>query len=219
MIQAVFFDLDGTLMDTAEDITRAINMALLSQGYEQQIAVAQLKPVISYGTARVLEQLLNLAIDDPKAKDIITETLAIYPTIMNDNSRCFSGIDALLNMLDQRSIPWGVISNKPEPWVRELLAHHDLLNRSKVVYGAETFSKRKPDPMPLTAAAQATQVNPNQCIYVGDCLHDITAAKAANMLSAVATFGYAPNDGSEKSWQADFYLKQPKDLLQAFIPA
>lgn len=213
MISAVFFDLDGTLMDTVGDITRAVNQALTQYGYER-LSVDQLRPIISYGSAHVLKTLRGIDPDHPDFKHIVSAVLSYYPTIMSENTDCFDGFHDTLDKLDQIGIPWGVISNKREKLVQQILLEKNLLHRTQIAYGADTFDQKKPHPKPLLEAARYVNLAPEQCLYVGDCKNDIIAAKAAGMPSAVVNFGYVPNDNSHYQWQADFYLDHPSDLLQ-----
>jgi N-acetyl-D-muramate 6-phosphate phosphatase len=212
MIKAFFFDLDGTLMDTAQDITLSLNYALTAHKLPE-VSLADLQPIISGGSRKVLKELCDVDAEHPHYTSIIKHIWEYYPTIMTTNTLPFAGFVDALDALDSKQTPWGVVSNKPEIMVRDLLKAFDLDKRSVVIYGADTFSKNKPDPMQLIEAAKAVNLAPEECAYVGDYENDIIAANAAGMVSIIAEFGYAPDDGSHKHWGADICIKQPSDLL------
>ena len=193
--QAVFFDLDGTLMDTAKDITLALNAGLNEYGYPS-VSVDQVRPVISYGTAAVLNDQCGIPKDHPHSQPILAILYEYYANHINVHTQCFDGVLTLLDQLELRRIPWGVISNKPEALVIKLMQAKGLLSRSCVTIGGDTYPNKKPHPQQLLEACKLLGVEAKHCLYVGDCKHDIDAANQATMTSIMAGFGFLPGDNS-----------------------
>jgi N-acetyl-D-muramate 6-phosphate phosphatase len=211
MIKAILFDLDGTLMDTIGDITDAFNYAL-SQYNKPTIKSTQLRPFVSFGSSYALTHLCQIPKDHPLHETLLDTLLEYYGNHIANHTQCFPGLSEILDQLDHATTPWGVVSNKLIRWVKTLLAAKNLAHRCHVMYGGDSFPQKKPDPIQLIKACEALAVNPTECIYVGDCAHDIQAAKAANMMSVAAAYGYVPNDANVNSWQADYILLKPSDL-------
>ena len=178
MIDAVLFDLDGTLVDTAPDMGAALNNLLLEENLEP-LPLATIRPLVSQG-GLVLTRL-GFADKVPQAEiePLRLRYLQHYHAIVADESRLFDGYAEILDELEARSIPWGIVTNKPEWLTHPLLEQLDLAPRTGVVIGGDTLEQRKPHPLPLQVAAERLGVSCNNCIYVGDDERDIVAGKAA----------------------------------------
>lgn len=216
--QAVFFDLDGTLMDTAPDIATAVRYVQqqFMPNTAEPICLEALKEVISYGGPGIIPLAFGLPKQDENYPYLSEAILAHYETCMKEQVCLFPGFLETLDALEQKHIPWGVISNKPERLVHLLMEHLNLHQRAVIIIGGDTLPRKKPHPAPLLHGCQQVNTHPEKTLYVGDCEHDILAAQAARMPSAIAEFGYIPKDQSHLRWGADFLLSSPQDLLKLF---
>lgn len=214
---AILFDLDGTLLDTGPDIHRSVN-AVLALEKRAPVDYEQIRPVISYGGAKILEAALNLDVKHkPEDKQYLDKLLAIFFEI-HLASDCkltttFPGIDELLNGLEELQLPWGIVTNKTQALTEPLLAvtgHH--LRSACVVFG-DTTPHLKPHPASLNYACELLNVKAEDCVYVGDAATDIQAGKAAGMQTIAAAFGYVPPTVQVSDWQADHIATTASEIL------
>lgn len=212
MIEAVLFDLDGTLVDTAPDMGAALNN-LLSEENMQPLSLDTIRPLVSQGGLVLTRLGFAGKVPEAEIEPLRQRYLQHYHAIVADESRLFEGYAEILDELEARSIPWGIVTNKPEWLTHPLLEQLDLALRTGTVIGGDTLEQRKPHPLPLQVAAKQLGVNCNNCVYVGDDERDIVAGKAANMKTLVAAYGYIEDAASIETWQADGVIDQPHDLL------
>lgn len=212
MIRAVLFDLDGTLADTAPDLAGALN-ALLEEQRRPPLPVAAARPVTSSGARGMLK--VGFGIDPSHAEYEVLKTrfLDLYAARVCVETELFAGIADLLATLDARAVPWGVVTNKAERFTRPLLEALDLLERAACVVGGDTTARAKPHPDPLLHAARYIGVEARRCLYIGDDLRDVQAARAAGMPVLAAAYGYLGVDGDPHAWGADAVIEHPLDVL------
>ncbi len=211
-VRALFFDLDGTLLDTAPDLTTALN-DVLTHHQRQPVALELVRPRVAHGSRGILH--CGFTIDDhhPDFETLRTEFLHAYQAHLTDETQLFDGISNVLDFLDEEKIPWGIITNKPGWLAEPLLTHFNLDHRYRCLISGDSLPKRKPDPLPLLHACQLVTVDPKQSAYVGDAHEDIQAAKAAGMLAVVAQYGYGFSEIPVPS-PADAVIPQPVDIIQ-----
>jgi phosphoglycolate phosphatase len=212
MIDAVLFDLDGTLVDTAPDMGAALNNLLLEENLEP-LPLATIRPLVSQGGLVLTRLGFADKVQEAEIEPLRLRYLQHYHAIVADESRLFDGYAEILDELEARSIPWGIVTNKPEWLTHPLLEQLDLALRTGVVIGGDTLEQRKPHPLPLQVAAERLGVSCNNCIYVGDDERDIVAGKAAEMKTLVAAYGYIEDAASIGAWQADGIIDHPRELL------
>ncbi len=213
MIDAVLFDLDGTLVDTAPDMGAALNNLLVEENM-QPLPPARIRPLVSQGGLVLTRLGFAGKVPEAEIEPLRQRYLQHYHKIVADESRLFDGYAEILDELEARSIPWGIVTNKPEWLTRPLLEQLDLAQRTDVVISGDTLTQRKPHPLPLQVAAERLGVGCNNCIYVGDDERDILAGKAANMKTLVAAYGYIEDAARIETWHADGVIDQPQDLLR-----
>jgi phosphoglycolate phosphatase len=214
-IAAVLFDLDGTLLDTADDLGAALNHVLNSYK-KPNVAAKDYRPIASDGALG----LLNLGFGDDIAQysyeSLRQQFLDYYEQNIAEHTCLYPGVAELLQQLEANHIPWGIITNKPEGLTKTLMPYYPEFANCAVMVGGDTLVKRKPDPEPILYACQQINVNNQQCFYVGDALRDIQAGNSALMKTFVANWGYILADEDCQTWQADHIIESPTDLL-AFI--
>ncbi|MBP9722431.1 MAG: HAD-IA family hydrolase [Gammaproteobacteria bacterium] len=211
---AVFFDLDGTLLDTAEDLLEALNFVLSKHNYNK-ITLAELLPHISLGSKSIIKNLLKLEHHETQLNIFRAEFINAYNTLGHTHTKLFSGIPEVLNFLNHHKIPWGIITNKlvslTDPIIK--LFELDKLQCQTVVC-ADTTAHAKPHPAPMLKACENINVKPENCIFIGDALTDIQAGQAVNMQTILAAYGYIPYDQDINTWGADKTIQSPSELLE-----
>ena len=212
-VEAVLFDLDGTLIDTAPDMGGALNDLLIEENLEP-LPLEKIRPYVSQGGLVLTRLGFDGKVPESQIEPLRQRFLHHYRATVADNSRLFDGYDAILDDLESRRLPWGIVTNKPEWLTQPLLEQLDLDKRCAVVIGGDTLAQRKPHPLPLQVAAERIGVTCDRCVYVGDDERDIVAGKAANMKTLVAAYGYIENAADIERWEADGVIDKPADLLR-----
>lgn len=208
---AVFFDLDGTLADTADDLAAPVNAMREARGLKP-LPLEEYRPFASAGSRGLLHIGLGATTDDPDYPALRTEFLNRYEQEIAVHSRLFDGMPELLAWLEANGIRWGVISNKLEYLVRRLVQQLGLGHRVALAYGGDTAPRAKPWPDPLKMALQETGLTARQCVYIGDDLRDIQAAHAVDMPAVAAAYGYG-NPNEIPQWRADHIVTSPQEFL------
>jgi N-acetyl-D-muramate 6-phosphate phosphatase len=210
--QAVLFDLDGTLLDTANDLGEALNFVLRNYNLPQ-IPREIYRPVASDGALGLLTLGFNEKLQSYDYEELRTEFLTFYHENIAQHTCLYSGVKELLTHLNSQNIPWGIVTNKPEGLTKQLLPSFPELDQCAVMVGGDTLPKRKPDPEPLFYACDAINVDPKHCLYVGDAHRDIEAGNSAGMKTLVAQWGYIKSTDNVELWQADYLINAPQDLM------
>jgi phosphoglycolate phosphatase len=214
---AIFFDLDGTLIDTAPDMVATLVNIQRREGREP-INFDTARSYVSHGAAG----LIKLGFPDVNGREherLRVEFLDRYEASVCDRSTVFPGLEALLDSLDGVNLPWGIVTNKPERMTHPLLRALELDHRSASTICGDTIAERKPDPAPLLLACQQSGVAPDRAIYVGDAERDIEAGRRAGMSTVSATYGYIPEHEDPGGWGADEVAADPEELAQIILKA
>lgn len=214
-VGAVLFDLDGTLLDTAPDLVAAMNRALRDQGLPP-CPEALAKPCISGGARAMLDFWLEretIHLDAPGRAALLDRMLALYERHVADSTRFFDGVETVLAHLDERGLPWGIVTNKVSRYTDPLTAALGLQRRSGCIVSGDTTAERKPHPLPLLEASRRLRTAPAACVYVGDATKDMEAGRRAGMATLAAAYGYLGPDDDPTGWDAHGVLRQPLDLL------
>ncbi len=211
-IRAVLFDLDGTLVDTAPDLGHALNLLRARYGLPP-LADTLIRPQASHGARGLIELGFDLHPDSPRFAALREEFLQVYADHLCVHSRPFPGIPELLDALEARRIPWGVVTNKPARFTEPLMSLLDLAERAACIVSGDTCPQPKPHPAPMLAAAELCGAAPGQCLYLGDAERDIQAARAAAMPALVAAWGYLGTDDAPHTWGARAEIRHPLETL------
>ncbi len=210
---AVLFDLDGTLLDSAPDFVATANAMRQSRDMPP-LTLEQLRPVVSKGSRAMLAVAFPQMAESERHA-LVPEFLALYESLVGTHARLFVGVETLLQTLEQAGSRWGIVTNKPEYLARLILPQLGWEQRCAVLVGGDTLAERKPHPLPLQVAAAQIKVATAACVYVGDDVRDIVAARAAGMPSVAALWGYRLDNDDPAAWQADHYCEQPQQLWLA----
>ncbi|MDQ2044975.1 HAD-IA family hydrolase [Pseudoalteromonas sp. 20-92] len=207
---AFLFDLDGTLLDTADDLGAALNAVLISNKIEP-VSSDIYRPAASNGAGALLEAGFKALWDKQPQSELIKQLVDEYAANIANHTRCFSGVESLLIALDQKKIKWGIMTNKSGFLTDPLVAAIPALKNASIVISGDTLAEAKPSPLPLLHCAKLMQVQPKRCLYIGDAQRDIQAGKAAGMHTATALWGYIPSEDEALSWKANLNWLSPID--------
>ena len=213
--QAVLFDLDGTLVDTAPDLGFALNTLLQEEGYAP-LPDEQIRPVASNGSAGLLGLGFGITADDANFKPLQQRFIRLYQDNIARETAVFPGMLDVLHFLEDSNITWGIVTNKPTFLTDPLVKLLGLDERAACVVSGDTTSHAKPHPAPMLHACDLISIAPEHCLYIGDAARDIEAGKNANMTTIAARYGYITEGDDPQTWQADAYISHPHDLLAWF---
>jgi N-acetyl-D-muramate 6-phosphate phosphatase len=213
----VFFDLDGTLADTAPDLVAATNKLLITRNLTPK-PYAFLRPYASAGARGLLEGAFGIYPDHPDFIALRDEFFSNYEKALLVESKLFDDMDRLLDQMDQANLPWGIVTNKSERFTNPLTELMGLRQRAVSTVSGDTTPHSKPHPEPILHAARIANIDPTKAIYVGDDIRDVIAGKAAGMLTVAAAYGYCGCKEPPEAWGADYIIQSPLDLLPIIFP-
>lgn len=212
-IAAVLFDLDGTLIDSAPDLGAAADQMRIARGMPS-LPLASYRHMAGAGARGMLEIAFGVGIDDPNFEVLREEFFSNYAACMTQRTVAFEGVQELIAQLEQRQLPWGVVTNKSARFTDPLTRAMPLFASAGTVVSGDTTPHAKPHPAPLLEAARQLGVDANQCVYVGDDERDIVAGLAAGMKTVAATYGYLGKKAEIQGWGAHAAINSPLALLQ-----
>ncbi len=212
IINAVLFDLDGTLADTAPDLAAALN-ATLVHFQRPPLPFERIRPEVSHGGIALIRLGFGIEPDAPGFEQRRQYLLKVYRQNICDKTRLFPGMEQVLQQLCKNRIPWGIVTNKPAWLTEPLMQQLPTPCTTPCIVSGDTCEERKPHPQPLFHACSILDIAPGQTLYVGDAKRDIQAGKAAGMATACACFGYIQTQDPPQKWNADYYLHEPLELL------
>ena len=211
-VDAVLFDLDGTLADSAGDLAGALNRMRAERGLPP-VPVDTLRPHASAGARGLLGAGMGIAPEHPDYKALRHTFLDYYEAALDVSTRLFDGIDELLYALERRALGIGIVTNKVKRFTTPVVAALGLDRRCGAVVSGDTTDYPKPHPAPLLHAAELLRVDPSRCVYVGDDLRDVQAGNAAGMATIVAEYGYLGEARCAGDWPATGWIDHPLALL------
>jgi 2-phosphoglycolate phosphatase len=216
--KGIFFDLDGTLADTAPDLVAAANQLLITRNLApKQYEV--LRPRASAGARGLIKGAFGIDTEHPDFIPLRDEFFGNYERALLVNSVLFEGVEDLLKQLDEAKLPWGIVTNKSERFTIPLTELMGLSQRAVSTVSGDTTPHSKPHPEPILHAARVANVDPSRSIYVGDDIRDIVAGRAAGMKTIAAAYGYCGCEEPPEDWGADYLVHHPLELLEIIFPS
>ena len=212
-IKTVLFDLDGTLVDTAPDLSETLNRLLINHQLPI-LSLESIRPYVSHGTIGMLGFAFGLTKSDPEFAELRQEFLQIYKNHLCYQSKLFEGMDEVLDFIEERKLTWGVVTNKPDFLTIPLMQELSLQHRCACIVSGDTLPTSKPDPAPMFYAAELAGSKAAECVYVGDAERDIKAGKGAGMQTLIARYGYIEENDDPNLWQADGSIDHPAGLIE-----
>ncbi len=193
-VDAVAFDLDGTLLDTIHDLASAVNGLLDESGFAT-LPKAVIRDLVGRGMANLLRRALALAGAPPSTDDLLAARLIryqeIYGGLLGRETRLYPGVESGLDRMRAAGLKLAVVTNKATRFVRPHLEHARITQYFDVIVGGDDAAKKKPDAAPLRLAAARLRVAPPRLLMVGDSANDVDAARAAGCPVVVVPYGYS----------------------------
>jgi phosphoglycolate phosphatase len=221
-LRAVLFDLDGTLLDTAADIARALNRVHSERGWAA-LPVSDVSRMIGRGSPILIERAAAALIECPSAADqahMVERFFEHYGSLEESNesdAEAYAGVAETLEVLHRVGMPLAVVTNKQHRFAQALLERLNLKRFVSVLVGGDTCERRKPDPQPLLFACQSLGVSPSEALMVGDSINDVTAARAAHIPVVCVPYGY--NEGQDsRSLKCDALIATLAELPALLWP-
>jgi 2-phosphoglycolate phosphatase len=214
---AVLFDLDGTLVDTAPDMVAVLQHLQREHGIDP-VPYELGRSNVSNGAVGLLTVGFP-EIEIEFGGDLHQEYLERYEEMICVDSQVFDNLHELLEQLDDKEYPWGVVTNKPEQLTVPLMIALGLAERSACIISGDTLAVRKPDPAPLLLACDVIGVDPDTAIYIGDAERDIEAGRRAGMATIAASYGYITEDDDPREWDPDVIATTTEELAQIVLKA
>lgn len=211
-LQAVLFDLDGTLIDSAPDLGAAADKMRTDRGLPS-LPPALYRPMAGAGARGMLGVAFGITPDHPDYDALREEFFANYERRMTELTFAFDGVAELLTQLHARGLAWGVVTNKSMRFTGPLTRGMPLFATARAVVGGDSTPHAKPHPEPLFEAARQLALPPQRCIYVGDDERDVVAGLAAGMGTVAATYGYLGSQADTRQWGAHAHIHSPLELL------
>ena len=223
MFELVMFDLDGTLVDTAPEITDAVN-AQLADLRLPPVAESSVRRWIGQGARRTLEQALQnsgryRALPDGNVGTrLVKEFMRHYEAHCGTRSRVYDGVGQTLRVLSGDGVKLAVVSNKEERYAREVIAAHDLLDYFDLLVSGDSLPVKKPDPLPIRHCMERLGVKPARALMIGDSEIDVAAARNAGVAVWAVSYGYAEAQAI-KSAKPDRIINSFAAITDAFMDA
>jgi 2-phosphoglycolate phosphatase len=211
--RAILFDLDGTLIDSAPDLGAAADQMRVDRGLPS-LPLEGYRHMAGAGARGMLGIAFGMTPEHPEFGVYKEEFFVNYERRMTQLTRAFDGVVDMLQALQERGLPWGIVTNKSSRFTDPLVRQMALLSPAAVVISGDTTPHAKPHPEPLFEAARRLRLEPDQCWYVGDDERDIIAGRAAGMLTCAATYGYLGAVADWQAWGADDAIHHPQGLLK-----
>lgn len=220
---AAIIDLDGTMVDTMGDFVAAINLMLLDKGLSPvERSVVELR--VGKGSEYLVKSILNSLEDQSRPsrtainKEAYVESaLALYQmhysVINGQYAQVYAGVLEGLQAMQQAGLKLACLTNKPLAFAQELLRLKGLDGFFSVVFGGDSFARKKPDPLPLLKTCESLGTAPDRTLMIGDSSNDAQAARSAGCPVVLVTYGY--NHGEPiRSVDADVYVDSLADLFR-----
>ena len=210
--EAVLFDLDGTLIDSAPDLAGAANDLRQAQGMPP-LPFASLRPMVGAGARGMVGVAFGAKPGDAEFEVLRDAFLARYEQRMLQQTAVFDAMQPVLQSLETAGVRWGVVTNKASRFTEPIVDGLRLRARLAALVCGDTTPHSKPHPAPLLEAARQLGIDAAACVYVGDDARDVVAGRAAGMATLAAQWGYLGNGAGIHEWGADAVLGEPSQLL------
>ncbi|GGE79077.1 phosphoglycolate phosphatase [Streptosporangium jomthongense] len=209
----VLFDLDGTLIDTAPDFIRCLNELRRQHGLPA-LPADHIRRSVSNGVRAMVRVGFGLEPDHPDYPGKHSAFLDLYEAGVAVETTLFEGMNTLLESLERRQIPWGIVTNKPVRFAAPLVQALGLAERCASLVCPDHVTDRKPHPEALFLACRQIGADPEQAVYVGDHQRDIEAGRNARMKTIAVRYGYIEEPETVDLWQADLIADSVNDLAK-----
>lgn len=214
-IKGVIFDLDGTLLDTIDDLTDALNSAITVYGYPAKTS-DEVMAVVGNGMANMVRRVVNPETTEEEVQEILKAFLDAYDMNYQNKTKPYEGIHELLRELNSKGYLLGVISNKRLEYTQELIKNLFSDIPFVDVIGDHVEYPRKPDPTTTQLIVQEMMVSSSQVVFVGDSQVDIETAHNANVPVIACTWGFRSISELDEA-KPDYYAHTPKEIYDIIV--
>lgn len=211
-VQAVLFDLDGTLIDSAPDLAAAADAMRVARGLPS-LPLAQYRPMAGAGARGLLGVAFGMTPEHADYDTLREEFFCIYERNLTQRTQIFDGVPELLAHFATQGVKWGVVTNKSERFTLPLTGSMPLFATAGAIVSGDTTPHAKPHPAPLLEAARRMGVDASRCVYVGDDERDIVAGMAAGMATVAVTYGYLGAQADTSRWGANAIINCVNELF------
>ncbi|MDP1531221.1 HAD family hydrolase [Rhodoferax sp.] len=211
-VQAVLFDLDGTLIDSAPDLAAAADAMRVARGLPS-LPLAQYRPMAGAGARGLLGVAFGMTPEHADYETLREEFFCNYERSLTQRTGIFNGVPELLESFAIQGVKWGVVTNKSERFTLPLTGAMPLFATAGAIVSGDTTPHAKPHPEPLLEAARRLGVDASRCVYVGDDERDIVAGLAAGMATVAVTYGYLGAQADTSRWGANATINCVNELL------
>ncbi|MDD3343591.1 MAG: HAD family hydrolase [Sulfurospirillaceae bacterium] len=213
MNKVIIFDLDGTLLDTLEDIAISANFALTSLGFTAE-ETSKYRYFVGEGVFKLFE---NIFVSNPQPKEIIQQAVQFfedhYSKQFSQNTKLYEGVSKMLTFLQKRDFKMAILSNKPDSFVKMCALKYLRQWKFDVVYGAREGVPKKPHPEGALDIVELLHVKPNECYYLGDTMIDMQTANSAGMIALGALWGFR-DEAELREHGAKYLVKTPSEVIK-----
>ncbi len=210
--EAILFDLDGTLLDSAPDLLGTLDEFLAE--YDKPACDHQLlRQYVSDGSRTLIQLGFGDDLPMPLYDFWQQHYLPRYQERNTQNSNLYQGVEELLSAIEKTNTPWAIVTNKYTKPTEPIVKHFKLDQRAEAIVCGDTLPVEKPDPSPLILACEMMGVNPKNCVYIGDSHSDMMAGNLAEMTTIACAYGYIKTDDDMKQWEADYIVQNPSEIL------
>ena len=212
MIDTIIFDLDGTLLNTLEDLSDSVNYALKHFGFPER-TIEEIRSFVGNGAAKLIERAIPNGKDNPLYEDTLSVYKEYYELHCKDKTRPYDGILPMLDELCEKGYKLGIVSNKPDTPVKELSRVYFGDRISTSIGGSENVRK-KPAPDTVYQALEELSANAENAVYVGDSDVDIATAANVPMKCISVTWGFRNHSQlMDAGADASRMITSPRELL------
>lgn len=211
-VQAVLFDLDGTLIDSAPNLAAAADTMRVARGLPS-LPLAQYRPMAGAGARGLLGVAFGMTPEHADYETLREEFFCNYERSLTQRTQVFDGVPELLESFASQGVKWGVVTNKSERFTLPLTGAMPLFATAGAIVSGDTTPHAKPHPAPLLEAARRMGVEASRCVYVGDDERDIVAGLAAGMATVAVTYGYLGAQADTSRWGANATINYVNELL------
>lgn len=211
--EAVLFDMDGTLLDSAPDFI-AIAQQLLKEYEFAPVDDNKIREVVSGGAKVMISAAFDIKETHPLFEPLRLEFLANYLQNCAVYSKLYEGIDQLLVNIEKSGLRWGIVTNKPIRFAEPIMQRLGLRKRCAVLVCPEHVTHCKPSPEPILLATKQLAIDPSTVIYVGDDKRDIESGNEAGCKTIAVEYGYIHPSDNPRSWGAGAVVQSVAELYQ-----